>query len=436
MNNHLKRKTAMVLYQIEESLGSFVIENGSIERLSAESIDNIHKREVDKGRIFNKENIKDIIESTYLDEVFRFALDITNDSSSRDSINYLYSLFHQLDIYEIRNAISHPNRTFWDCYWYRVASIASDPVNEILGLKEIKEALAAAESGRIEDPPEDWKDKIIWQIPNNLPDQFDHGLTGLIGRTKELTDLRKYISNPRVNTIAVVAPGGAGKTAIALDLLHQIVSTPSFTKYVDSVLYVTMKTERLTWEGIIELDAIETISELRNSIIDSLNYIYDENYTDFQQTLDCYKDKQILLCIDNLETLLRDDPNSFDELNQSLPGSWQVLVTSRVSVSNATILTVDALKESSAVHLARTYHTKRGGKSLEERDYIRLTKGCFYNPLAIRLTLDLVLTGKDVPNAINVANKEIAEFSYNNLISALSENSIEVRNNIIKTRYC
>jgi hypothetical protein len=42
MNNHLKRKTAMVLYQIEESLGSFVIENGSIERLSAESIDNIH----------------------------------------------------------------------------------------------------------------------------------------------------------------------------------------------------------------------------------------------------------------------------------------------------------------------------------------------------------------------------------------------------------
>lgn len=121
MSSELRRKTAMVLHQIEESLGNFVLSEGNINNLSAESRENIHKREADKGRVFNKDSIKDIVEATYLDELFGFALDITKDSSTLDSINYLYSLFHHLDIYEIRNAVSHPNRPFWDCYWYRVA---------------------------------------------------------------------------------------------------------------------------------------------------------------------------------------------------------------------------------------------------------------------------------------------------------------------------
>jgi tetratricopeptide (TPR) repeat protein len=426
MGNEIKRKTAMVLYQIEESLGNFVLNNGNIESLNIESLDNIHRREVDKGRGFNRGSIKDIVEATYLDELFRFALDIANDSSINDSLNYLYSLFHHLDIYEVRNAVSHPNRPFWDCYWFRVAAVASDPVHEILGLHDVKNALGAAENGMITDPPEEWVKKIIWQIPNNLPKSFDHGLTGLIGRSKETQDLKKYIENQRVNTIALVAPGGAGKTALALDLLNIIVSTPSFTKFVDSVLYVTMKTEKLTSEGVISLNSIETITELRRNITVSINEIYDESHRDFEEVLETHKNNKILLCIDNLETLLRDNQNSFEELNHSLPPSWQVLVTSRVSIANATILSLEALKEKSAIHLARTYFAKRGGSQLEEKSYSDLTKSCFYNPLAIRLTLDLMITGKDLPSSISVANKEIAEFSYNNLIDALSNDAIEI----------
>ncbi|PPC89532.1 MAG: hypothetical protein CTY34_11100 [Methylobacter sp.] len=416
----------MVLYQIEESLGSFVLNNGSIESLNIESLENIHRREVDKGKSFNRGSIKDIVEATYLDELFRFAMDIAIDSSISEYIKYLYSLFHHLDIYEIRNAISHPNRPFWNCYWYRVAAIASDPVNEILGLNEVKNALSAAEQGTITDPPEEWIKKIIWQIPNNLPKNFDHGLTGLIGRSRETQDLKKFIENQRINTIALVAPGGAGKTALALDLLNVIVSTPSFTKYVDSVLYLTMKTEKLTSDGVIPLNSIETISELKRNITVSINEIYDESHKDFEEVLEKHKSDKVLLCIDNLETLLRDNQNSFEELNHNLPQSWQVLVTSRVSIANATILSLEALKEKSAIHLARTYFAKRGGNQLEEKAYSDLTKSCFYNPLAIRLTLDLMIAGKDIPSSISVANKEIAEFSYNNLIDALSNNAIEI----------
>lgn len=426
MSTIIKRKTTMLLHQIEEALGSFVLNNGDVDSLNLDQLENIYKREVDKGRIFNKNSIKDVVEATYLDELFGFALDIAHDSSLTDSINYLYSLFHHLDIYEIRNAISHPNRPFWDCYWYRVATIASDPVNEILGLQGIKEALELIEKGVINDPPEDWISKIIWQIPNNLPDHFDHGVTGLIGRSKELADLKKYISNPRINTIALVAPGGAGKTALALDFLNTIISTPNFSKILDAVIFITMKTEKLTSNGVIPLDSIQTLDELKENIKDSLNTIYDKQCESFIEIIEELKDEKILLCLDNLETLLREKHESFDDFNNELPPSWQILITSRIVIPNATILSLDALKEKSAIHLARTYSSKRGMQPLPEDTYLQLTKGCFYNPLAIRLTIDLLLTGRDIPSSLNVANKEIAEFSYNNLINVLSENSIAI----------
>ncbi|WP_305370382.1 hypothetical protein [Photobacterium leiognathi] len=426
MSKELRLKTAMVLHQLEESLGSFVLSEGNLDNLSAESLENIHKREADKGRKFNKDSIKDIVEATYLDELFGFALDITEDSSTLDSINYLYSLFHHLDIYEIRNAVSHPNRPFWDCYWYRVASIASDPVNEMLGFTDVKKALVSAEKGIISDPPEEWLNKVIWEIPNNLPKTFEHELTGLIGRTKELQELKKHISNPRINTIALVAPGGAGKTALALDLLNTIVSTPSYTKSVNAVVYVTMKTEKLTSDGVLPLSAAETIQELQQAIVESFNDVYDDDYASFEQVIADKSDEKILLCVDNLETLLRENPTSFDELNYALPVSWQVLVTSRVTISNATIISIENLQKKSAIHLARTYHNKRGGRFSKQKDYEILTERCFYNPLAIRLSIDLVLKGKDIPESLSVANKEIASFSYNNLIDVLSTTAVEI----------
>lgn len=58
----------MLLHQIEEALGSFVLNNGDVDSLNLDQLENIYKREVDKGRIFNKNSIKDVVEATYLDE--------------------------------------------------------------------------------------------------------------------------------------------------------------------------------------------------------------------------------------------------------------------------------------------------------------------------------------------------------------------------------
>ena len=88
MNNLIQRKTTMLLYQIEQSIGNFVLENGDINFLNLGRLESIYKREVDKGRGFNRDSIKDIVEATYLDELFGFALDIASDSSMLASLNY------------------------------------------------------------------------------------------------------------------------------------------------------------------------------------------------------------------------------------------------------------------------------------------------------------------------------------------------------------
>ena len=87
MFNLMQRKTTMLLYQIEESIGNFVLENGDVNSMNIGRLENIHQREVSKGRVFNRESIKDIVEATYLDELFGFALDLANDSSILDSLN-------------------------------------------------------------------------------------------------------------------------------------------------------------------------------------------------------------------------------------------------------------------------------------------------------------------------------------------------------------
>ncbi|XKR48145.1 hypothetical protein ACI50F_19150 (plasmid) [Acinetobacter baumannii] len=84
------------------------------------------------------------------------------------------------------------------------------------------------------------------------------------------------------------------------------------------------------------------------------------------------------------------------------------------------------LDQKSGEILARKYQESRGISTLENHDYEKISKACFFNPLAIRLTIDLINLGRDIPTSISEAQKNIAEFSYNNLIEALKPTSIQI----------
>jgi len=420
-----KRKTAMLLHQLEESLGQYVIEQQpELNILPKKTIASILER--DKTNI-NSENIKELIAATYLEEIFYFALEITKENSLNKHIRELQKMFKDYNISDIRNVISHPNRVFLDEYWYKVATVASSTLIEIIGLKDVKEALLSAESDSIIDPPDEWLDSITNSlIPNNLPDEFEHSITELVGRNNEEEKLLKSLKNPRVPTTAIVAAGGIGKTALVLDILGRLIYDVSATTWCDGIIFVDMKLEKLTSKGIQSLEAIETIEEVKKNIVAEINIIFNDSLETIEEVYNKYEEKKLLIFIDNLETLIRDSQEAFDEFNFSLPGGWRLLVTSRISISSTNTISLQNLQKKPAIHLARTYASKRGKINLDTTNYEQIVNACHLNPLAIKLTIDLYISGEELPLSINKSSEMVAEFSYTNLIEKISDESIQI----------
>ena len=135
-------------------------------------------------------------------------------------------------------------------------------------MSEVRESFDLALAGRITPPPENWLTAPLWELPHNLPDTFDHSVTGLIGRTREFKELLSQLRNPRFGLLAIISPGGLGKTAILLEILKSITRSPDSLAWVDRVFYVSSKTEMLTADGIAEIDSpYATIEAIKKALI-------------------------------------------------------------------------------------------------------------------------------------------------------------------------
>jgi hypothetical protein len=423
----LRIKSAMIIYALETALGEYVIQNEAFDHFTNEIKNSIVEREKSSGRKISKDDFQLLVESSYLDEIFSLAIKITEGTSINEHIRSLKSFCSSLGIFDIRNAISHPNRPFPDYYWFRAATIASDPLIVSLGLGSVRQALIAAIDENLNSPPEEWFNNVKWSIPNSLPTSFDHEITGLLGRDKEFKDLDSTLSKARNNLIAVVAPGGIGKTALILQFLKDISLSPKWNSKLSAILFCTLKNERLTSEGIEIIEAIDGIDQIKDSILYDLKIIYNDlNIESFDEACEKLEDEKILICIDNLETLLIHSQREFIEFNQGLPLRWRVIVTSRISIDSATTVPLDPLGKRHAVNLARNYFRKRGINDFDQSDLDKIATAANYNPLAIRLTIDLYIKGVDISQSINQSQKDIAAFSYKNLISSLKPNSISI----------
>ncbi|MBE3866759.1 ATP-binding protein [Vibrio parahaemolyticus] len=413
LNKANKRKCTMVLFQLEESLAEYVTEAKKSRNISTTNTQLAPSNSFD-------------IEKAYLDEIFQQALFVSKDTSEHEAFKHLYSMFKHLKLFEVRNALAHPARTFDDNFWFRVATIASDPAIQQLKLTNVVTALISAEEEKLTDVPSDWLQRFTIKLPNNLPTEPEHAITGFIGRNNEMNNVEKILRNERIPVCALVAPGGMGKTALAVELLSKIASNPVNKDWCDAIVFVSMKTEKLTNNGIVKLKAVETSSELRVQLTEELNEMFSLDCETFEDILIQLKEKKILLFLDNMETLLRDNIHIFDELNEELPRNWQVLMTSRIALPHKTI-PLEQLKKNSSIDLARRYHNSRSGLRVTEDDFAIICERCFYNPLAIRLTIDLFLIkGISITEAITKAKKDISEFSFDNLISALDKNELNI----------
>ena len=410
------KRSAMVLFSLEQALGSYVREK--VNELSDLPNDQT-KKFIEGPKKIN--TVEGLIQETYVAEILDLAISAANLASDQNHLRTLKKLADCLELYDIRNAIAHPNRDFPACYWYRLAAIANDPVIEILGFNTVKNAFHAALSNKISLPPDEWFKVFAFTLPNNLPSSFEHEITGLIGREREKTDLLKKFKSKRFGLIALVGPGGTGKTAIALDLLHDSVLDPKTYEWADEIVFVTAKTERLTKDGPVSIDnPIASIDDLKASIVRELAISNElEHVKSIEEVATVLGDRKVFLCIDNLETLLRDHPEPFDDFYTALPEDWRMLVTSRVPVDSATNVPINPMRPEAATALARSYLQKRGGGPLDTSVFDQLVEKTERNPLAIRISVDGVVSGLDVASALAQSRDSILEFSYTNLLKSL-----------------
>lgn len=149
--------SAVVLVKLEQELGSYVIrKTPEISMPILELASEIEAREnISRPNTVFRTTV-DLVAATYIEDLFKLIQRLSESTPEYNLILSLKQLCTALSIFEIRNAIAHPNRPFLECYWYRIAAIANDPLIQLLELDGVQAAFLAAIEGKfdgIDVPP-------------------------------------------------------------------------------------------------------------------------------------------------------------------------------------------------------------------------------------------------------------------------------------------
>ena len=99
----------MVLFALEEALGSFVVQAApQPDSLPPAMRSEIEKRMQGTGFV----PVAQIVQETYIKEVIDLAVTASRGRSESEPLIRLRKLVEALDAFEIRNAACHPNRIF------------------------------------------------------------------------------------------------------------------------------------------------------------------------------------------------------------------------------------------------------------------------------------------------------------------------------------
>jgi LuxR family glucitol operon transcriptional activator len=280
-------------------------------------------------------------------------------------------------------------------------------------------------------------------VYNNLPlPEFDD--TGFLGRKDERSAINDLLySHTRV--ISLVGEGGVGKTALALRCLYDVLenSENSEKSQYDMIIWVTLKANKLTVSGVVQLrDAIVTALGLYQNIGEVLGVNSNSNLEELLDEISIYMAEfNILLCIDNLETLGKQNVRKF---LAGIPEGSKVLITTRIGLGEIEYrYKLDSLDSKASIDLIRKLTRLLNIEVLQKKNnnsLSTLAKKLHNNPLLIKwyvLSLGSGKSREDLLNKDKLSYQDALKFCFQNLYDRLSEVELDLiqtvaclRNNI------
>jgi predicted ATPase/DNA-binding CsgD family transcriptional regulator len=175
--------------------------------------------------------------------------------------------------------------------------------------------------------------------------------TPFVGRTPEINAIAGLLANPDVRLVTLLGPGGMGKTRLALEIGWRLVEPEAFgtpwVAFPDGVYFVP-------------LQPVTTPDNMLWAAAEAVGFQFQsDGRAPQQQLLDFFREKRLLLIMDNFEHLL-EGVDLVSAILQAAPGV-QVLVTSRqtLNLHAETVYSLDGLPLPENVEDAPDYDAAR-----------------------------------------------------------------------------
>jgi len=165
---------------------------------------------------------------------------------------------------------------------------------------------------------------------HNLPAQA----TPFVGREEELCWITNHLANPDCRLLTLVGPGGIGKTRLAIQAAAEVIPTKAFSQGV----------------YFVALAPVSSPEFIVPAIADALNFSFFGREEPKIQLLNYFRDKKILLILDNFEHLLAGVDLVTDIMGQGCNLKLLVSSRERLNLRGEWLLDVHGLQFPAASH--------------------------------------------------------------------------------------
>lgn len=270
-------------------------------------------------------------------------------------------------------------------------------------------------------------------VYHNLPTK---DYSEFIGRVGELKKLESMILHSRHFISALDGIGGVGKSAITLELCNRIINnTHNERLYFEHVVWLSAKNTIFKQGKIHRLDqSFEHLDQLLDTILDVLHfneYKLLELNTKKNLVNELLSTTNVLVVLDNLETLKKGVLNEVWEFINEIPSPSKVLLTSReFHYDVPQTLNITSLSEEDSNQFINTYSEEIGLEiAVVEPNKNNIVDICSGLPIALKSVLGQMRLGKSfksIQKDIMNNSDDLSKFCFQQQLSLLDEAHMQI----------